>query len=254
MARLAGGSKWGLWAGLLGVVLAGGLVSVSGVWGQQGAVREVSPGTELALVEKVVESREQYERALVKLGDYYRQSGQDLKLRQAEDELEDLRKVTTYDYVLLVDVLAVTPRPLRSIPEADALYEVGMAFKDYPATLFVFGKKEKLEKALRKFEQLITEYPESDKVAEAAYRIGEIYGGASFNDFLRAAKYYEAAFRWDPKLSHPARWRAAQIYDDKLKNYSEARRLYELCADESPSPDLRGRAARRAQNLKARGF
>jgi len=254
MARLAGGSKWGLWAGLLVVVLAGGLVSVSGVWGQQGAVREVSPGTELALVEKVVESREQYERALVKLGDYYRQSGQDLKLRQAEDELEDLRKVTTYDYVLLVDVLAVTPRPLRSIPEADALYEVGMAFKDYPATLFVFGKKEKLEVALRKFKQLITQYPESSKVAESAYRIAEIYEGASFNDFLLAAKYYEATFRWDPKTTRPARWRAARLYDEKLLNYKEARRLYELCASVSPSADLRDKAGRRAQELQIRGF
>ncbi len=254
MARFAGGRKWGLWAGLLGVVLAGALVSVSGVWAQGGVVRGVSPGTELALVEKVVESRQQYERALVKLGDYYGQTGQDLKLRQAEDELEDLRKVTTYDYVVLVDVLAVTPRPDKSIPEADALFEVAMTYKNYPATLFVFGKKEKLEVALRKFKQLITEYPESNKVAEAAYRIAEIYGGVSFNDFLRATKYYEAACRWDPKLPFPARWRAAQIYDKKLQHYSEARRLYELCADESPSPDLRERAARRAQNLRARGF
>ncbi len=254
MARFAGGRRWGLCVTLLGAGLAVGLVSMAGVWAQGGGGRQVSPGTELALVEKVVDSRQQYEKALVGLVAYYSQTGQDLKLRQAQDELEDLRKVTTYDYVVLVDVLAVTPNPEKPIPEADALFVDGMTYKKHPADLFFFGKKEKLEVALRKFKELITKYPQSNKVAEAAYRIAEIYGGASFNDFLRAAKYYEAAFRWDPKIPFPARWRAAQIFDKKLENYSEARRLYELCADESPSPDLRERAARRAQNLKARGF
>ena len=254
MARFAGRGNWGLWVGLLAVLLVAGLVSVRGVWAQEATGPRVSSGTELALVEKVVETRQEYKEALVKLVDYYTHTGQDLKLRQAQDELEDLRKVTTYDYVVLVDVLVVTPKPEKSLPEADALFNDAMAYKNYPATLFVFGKKEKLEVALRKFKELITKYPRSDKVAEAAYRIAEIYGGPSFNDFLRAAKYYEASFRWDPKLPFPARWRAAQIYDNKLEHYSEARRLYELCADESPSPDLREKASRRAQNLKARGF
>ena len=248
-----GGVSWGLRVGAL-MVLVGGLLGVAGLWAQEGSLPAVSPGTELALVEKVVEARQQYEGALVRLVDYYKGTGQHVKLRQAQDELQDLRKVTMYDYVVLVDVLAVAPKPVKSIPEADALFRDAMAFKNYPATLFVFGKKEKLEVALRKFKQLITQYPQSDKVAEAAYRIAEIYEGPFFNDFLRAAKYYEASFRWDPKFPLPARWRAARLYDKKLQDYSEARRLYELCANESPSPKLREQADRRAKELKARGF
>jgi hypothetical protein len=235
-------------------VLVAALVWMVDLWAQEQEVRGSAPGEELALVEKVVESRQQYEDALLRLVAFYKQTGADLKLRQAQDELEDLRKATKYDYVVLVDVLAVQPRPLRSIPEADALFKDAMAYKNYPADLFFFGKKEKLEVALRKFKQLITQYPESDKVAECAYRIAEIYEGPSFNEFLRAAKYFEATFRWDPQFPQPARWRAARIYDRKLQDYSEARRLYEICADESPFPDLREKAAERAQNLQARGF
>lgn len=254
MARLARrAARRGFWVVSLAVLVVG-LAGVAALRAQEGESAAVSPGTELALVEKVVEARQQYESALVRLVDYYKTTGQHVKLSQAQDELEDLRKVTKYDYVVLVDVLAVEPKPVKSIPEADALFRDAMEFKNYPATLFVFGKKEKLEVALRKFKKLITQYPESDKVAEAAYRIAEIYEGPFFNDFLRAAKYYEAAFRWDPKFPLPARWRAARLYDKKLHDYSEARRLYEICANESPSPSLREQADRRAKDLKARGF
>ncbi len=252
MTRVARGVKRMLGLTVL-VVLVGALVPGVGLWAQE-EPRAVSPGEELAMIEKVVESRQQYEDSLVKLVAYYTRTGQHLKLVQAQDELADLRKVTKYDFVVLVDVLAAEPKPVKSIPQADALFTNAMDYKNYPATLFFFGKKEKLEKALRRFKELITQYPESDKVAEASFRIAEIYEGASFNDYLRAAKYYQAAFRWDPKIVHPARYRAARLYDEKLQDYSEARRLYEVCAGESPFPDLREKAVRRAQDLKARGF
>jgi tetratricopeptide (TPR) repeat protein len=235
-------------------VLAVGLTSIAVVRAQEAPEAAIPPGVELALIENVVKSRAQYEDALVALVDHYTRTGQHKKLEQAREELEDLRKVTKYDYVVLVDVLAVTPSPVKSLPEADRLFEDGTAYKNYPATLFVFGKKEKLEQALEKFKKLIVTYPDSDKVAEAAFRIAEIYEGPSFSDFALAAKYYEATFTWDPKTTLPARWRAAQLHEKKLESLSEARRIYQLCANESPDPKLREKATARAQDLGSRGF
>jgi TolA-binding protein len=255
--------------------LVGGLWWGTGLWAQQGPaplapapqapgaaapaaaapVREpFPPGAELAIVEEVVDSRQRYEESLAKLIDHYSQTGQDRKLRQAEDELSDLRKVTKYDYVSLLDVLTTTPKPVKSIPEADRLFNDGMTYKTYPADLFFFGKKERLEKSLRKFQQLILQYPESDKVAEAAYRMAEIYEGASFNEYYLAARYYEAAFKWNPKLPYPALWRAAQNYDTRLHNYAEAVRVYEMCTKESPSPDILQRSQQRLEELKRQGY
>jgi len=253
MVRVIGSGRVRLFLGVL-AVLTVGVTLVTGLRAQETSEKPVPPGAELALIENVVKSREQYENALVTLVDYYTRTGQHKKLKDAREELEDLREVTKYDYVVLVDVLAISPVPRKSIPEADRLFDDGMTYKEYPATLFFFGKKEKLQKALGKFRKLIVTYPESDKVSEAAFRIAEIYEGPSFNDYGVAAKYYEAAFSWDPKTTLPARWRAARLYDKKLKDYSQARRIYQLCANESPDPDLRSKAARRAQELRDRGF
>jgi TolA-binding protein len=260
LAALVGGLWWGsgLSAQQPGAPAAApGALAPAGAGGAAAAapVREAfPPGAELALVERVVDSRQQYEESLVKLIDQYSQTGQDRKRRMAEDELSDLRKVSKYDYVALLDVLTTTPKPIRSIPEADRLFTDGMTYKNYPADLFVFGKKERLEKSLRKFQQLILQYPESDKVAEAAYRMAEIYEGASFNEYYLAARYYEAAFRWNPKLPYPALWRAAQNYDARLHNYAEAVRVYEMCTKESPSPDILQRSQRRLEELKRQGY
>jgi TolA-binding protein len=232
-------------------------MGAGGVGGPASAapVREpFPPGAELAIVEQVVDSRQQYEESLVKLIDHYSQTGQDRKLRQAQDELNGLRKVTKFDYVSLLDVLTTTPKPIKSIPEADRLFTDAMTYKNYPADVFFFGKKDHLQKALRKFQQLILQYPESDKVAESAYRMAEIYEGPSFNEFYLAARYYEAAYRWNPKLPYPALWRAAQNYDTRLHNYAEAKRVYEMCTKESPSPDILQRSQRRLEELKRQGY
>jgi len=260
LAALVGGLWWGsgLSAQQPGApATAPGAPAPAGAGGAAAAapVREAfPPGAELALVERVVDSRQQYEESLVKLIDQYSQTGQDRKRRMAEDELSDLRKVSKYDYVALLDVLTTTPKPIRSIPEADRLFADAMTYKNYPADLFIFGKRDHLEKALLKFQQVILQYPESDKVAEAAYRMAEIYEGSSYNEYFLAARYYEAAFRWNPKLPYPALWRAAQNYDARLHNYAEAKRVYDMCAKECPDPDLQQRAQRRAQELKTQGY
>jgi tetratricopeptide (TPR) repeat protein len=268
MRRFLQDRRW--WAGVAVMVaaLVAGVWWGGGLWAQEppapvtpapgaseGPAREAfPPGAELALVEQVVDSRQRYEEALAKLVEHYTQSGQDRKLRMAQDELEDLRKVSKYDYVTLLDVLTTPPKPIKSIPEADRLFADAMTLKNYPADLFIFGKRERLEKALSKFQQLIVQYPESDKVAEAAYRMAEIYEGPSYNEYFLAARYFEAAFQWNPKLPYPALWRAAQNYDSRLQNYVEAKRLYEMCVKNCPDPDLQQRAQRRLQELKARGY
>ena len=78
--------------------------------------------------------------------------------------------------------------------------------------------------ALTKFEQLITKYPSSDKIDDAAYQAGEI--SEYFKDYSIALDYYQRAYSWDPDTPNPARFRAAKILDKHMHRNAEALELY----------------------------
>ncbi len=84
----------------------------------------------------------------------------------------------------------------------------------------------KLRQALGLYNELIQQYPSSDKIDDAAYKAGRIY------DYLKnyelAAVYYQRAFQWNEATTYPARYRAAWVMDQKLRMHKEALVLYQL--------------------------
>ena len=48
------------------------------------------------------------------------------------------------------------------------------------------------------FQQILTSYPESDKIDDAAYRLADMYEGKSYKQYRRAEVYYERCFQWNP--------------------------------------------------------
>lgn len=187
--------------------------------------RAVPAGTsEADLVEEMVVNREAYKSSLELMIAYYNRTGNALMLERARKEYDSFRLMTKYTYIsearLLVDELeASTP-----IPAADDLWYDGQEFEDKAGPIQGFRDKGKLRLALQKYQQLIKNYPNSDKVDDATFKAGVIH--EEFKDYVVALEYYRSAYKADPETIHPARFRAARILDQQMHHYAEALELY----------------------------
>lgn len=201
--------------------------------GKQADVR-IEPSSEVELVERVAKARKEYTIALKALKDFYMKRGDAYKVQWVTTEMTDLGKVEMFRYLDVSDLAGSGLKPKARIPAADQLFKEGVHYKNYPE--FPPTKKDKLKIALKKFETIIRRYPDSDKVDDAAFRMGEIYGGWYFKDYTRAVKFYRRCWQWNPNTKHPARFYAAKVYDEKLKNRDKAVELYNKVIAESSNP------------------
>ena len=77
------------------------------------------------------------------------------------------------------------------------------------------------------FQRLLDKYPESDKIGETAYQLGDIYEKYKPTpQYQHAAVYFERSVQWNRVGSSDARMRAAKIYDAHLKDREKAKALY----------------------------
>lgn len=180
--------------------------------------------SEADLVEEMAISRESYQKGLELMIGYYNQTGNNTMLARARRELDSFKLMTKYNYIsepiMLLGVLkATTP-----IPAADDLYYDGKDFEDKAGPISGFRNQNKLRLAKQKYNQLLKDYPTSDKVDDAAYRAGAIM--EEFKEYVVALEYYKSAYRSDPETIYPARFRAARIMDKQLHQYADALMLY----------------------------
>ncbi|HPD31369.1 MAG TPA: hypothetical protein PLL20_15355 [Phycisphaerae bacterium] len=184
---------------------------------------------ELDIVEELVMHRTQYARLLRALVIYYNEHGMSDKAMWARSELADLQRVKPYDYIAEAATPVETLRPKDSIPEANKLFEEGMALlKEGGHGTPIFYNQEIMKKALAKFKELVEKYPTSDKIAQAAFYIGEIhkeYFEEKDNDI--ALLWYKRAIDWDPNIQLPARFQMAAVWDYRLHNRDKALYWYQ---------------------------
>ena len=211
---------------------------------------DVSGLGEVGLVEEVARIRKTYGRALKALRDFYTERGTVHKLEWITSEMTAFEKVPKIQYLIVPELAGPDLRPTRSIEAADQLYAEGVHYKDYPA--FPPGKKDYLKIALEKFRTIIEKYPESDKIDDAAFRMGEIYGGWYFQDYARAVQSYQRCWEWNSKSEHPALFNAAKIYDEKLKNRVKAVELYNRVVAETADEAKINEAQNRLRALTGR--
>jgi len=205
---------------------------------------------EVGLVEAVAAARKQYERTLEALKEYYLKRGNHTKTGWVESELQGFEQTPKARYLLAAEIAGPDLRPAKRIEAADKLYQEGLDYKNYPA--FPPGKKDYLKVALEKFHTVIDKYPQSDKIDDAAFRMGEIYGGWYFQDYARAVSSYERCWQWDPETKHPARFKAAKIFEEKLKNRAKAVELYNEVIAHTHNEDLARQAQSRIRALTRR--
>jgi TolA-binding protein len=182
------------------------------------------PGAaEVDLVEQMITYRSMYQAALAQLLDYYKTGGHAEKLRWATRETESL---VQYRYLMPAEAMQIQLTATDSIAAADELFEEARRLYWEAKRLVVIADEDKLRTALTGCNKIITEYPTSDKIDDAAYRAGQIY--EHFKDYQIAAVYYQRAFQWDDNTPYPARFKAAYVLDKHLHMRKEALAVYRL--------------------------
>ncbi|MEE9297083.1 MAG: hypothetical protein V3W34_19250 [Phycisphaerae bacterium] len=187
----------------------------------------IAGAREVDLVEEVLTHRAMYHRTLTALHQYYRDHGYEAKRIWAAKELADVKRIKPFRYVLSGEIPSDRLVPRDSIPEADALYQRGLALLDEGGhTTPVFYRKQKMTEALAVFRELVETYPSSDKIDDAAFYCGEIHKEYFKGEEPLAVRWYERSFTWNPQTPHPARFQAAAVYDLRLHQRDRALELY----------------------------
>lgn len=181
--------------------------------------------SEVELVETLLKVRKDYWLALDKLRQHYDGNNEIEKARWVEDETRSYHRMMKYSYRLDVkDVPPPTLQASKSIPEANALFRRAMDFNRRGTGEEYVDNQRRAEILLQ---GLLDRHPESDKIAEAAYHLGDLYEDYRPRpQYLRAAAYYERSVQWNKAGTTDARLRAARLYDQRLKMYDKAKEMY----------------------------
>ena len=185
---------------------------------------------EVDIIEQVTVTRQAYRQSLETLMGYYTATGNYMKLNWVKSEMAALDAMPKYKYIPDAEVAGPELKASALIPEADRLYWEGEQLEKKAGPL-PFGKDENsLRLALAKYNQVIRNYPSSDKIDDAAFKAGGIY--QYLKDYTIALLYYQRACQWDPQTIHPAKFRAAFVMDQYLHRRAEALELYQQAMKE----------------------
>jgi tetratricopeptide (TPR) repeat protein len=198
-----------------------------------------SAQNEIALAESVSSKRLEYRGELEKIKSYYEQSGNQLKIEWVNRELKFIDNAPRYHYIIEAEVAGSDLRARDIIPKADAIYRNAVhryetsCILPLPGTPILTGKtlisRTRMQIALNWFNQIIQDYPTSDKIDDCAFYAGQIH--EFFEDYSIAVLYYKRAFQWDSATPYPARYYAARLLDYKLAERDQALELYRESLD-----------------------
>ena len=181
---------------------------------------------EVDVVEQVAATRTAYQAALEELIAYYNSVGNEAKRRWATNELTTLKQMAQYRYLSPGEWVTQDMSATLNVEGAEELYKKAIGLYVEAGGYFIITNNAKLRQSLQLFNQLMTSYPNSTRIDEAAYRAGQIY--EHFKDYELAAVMYQRCFQWNDNTSFPARYRAAMVLDRKLKMRKEALAMYKL--------------------------
>jgi hypothetical protein len=203
--------------------------------------------SDIELVEKLLIARRDYQRGLELLRANYVKNGDPERAKWAEDELRDYHRINHQAYRLDLDVPPPTLQASTNIHEANKLVARAKEFKDKGMGGDYIDNQRRTELLLQ---QLLTQYPTSNKIGEAAYMLGEVYESSACKQYRRAAAYYERCFQWNPSAPLDARIRAARLYDKKLNDRTHASELYQEITTHETDPKMIQEATKRLNDLK----
>ncbi|MFM7150591.1 MAG: tetratricopeptide repeat protein [Gemmataceae bacterium] len=233
------------------------LTSTIVVWGDSPAPekdKEKKPGvagkaSDVPLVERLLAARKEYQLTLESLRKHYIQTGDVERARWAEEELVQYHRVTKQVYRLELDVPPPTLKAQQNIPEANKLYRQALTYKDKGWGNDYIDNQRRSELLLQK---LLTEYPQSNKISDSAYMLGDIYESKAFRQLHRAAAYYDRCYEWNKSTQFDARIRAARLYERQLNDRAKAAQIYRDIITHETDDRVIDEARKRLQDLSNR--
>ncbi|HEX3152219.1 MAG TPA: hypothetical protein VHR66_29365 [Gemmataceae bacterium] len=203
---------------------------------------------EVELIESVLKARKDYWTSLDKLRQHYISVNEIEKAKWVEDELRAYHRMMKYSYRLDVkDVPPPTLQPKQNITEANNLFRRAIEFKGKGEGDVYIDNQRRAEILLQ---AILEKHPESDKIAEAAYHLGDIYENYRPRpQYERAAAYFERSYQWNKASATDARLRTARIYDQDLKMLDKAKEAYRAVMNHDTNPARVAEAEKRLTEL-----
>jgi hypothetical protein len=202
--------------------------------------------TDVNLVKQVIATRRNYQLALEQLHDYYARIGDAERERWAEDELKQFHRLPKPAYLLDLDVAGPDLHPDQNVPAGNDLYRKAMSYKGKG---FGSDHTDNLIRTELLLQQLLSQYPSSNRCSDAAYQLGDIYETRRPPQYLRAAVYFERCVQWNPATTLDARLRAAKLYDRQLRDRTKALEWYKAVLNHENDDRRRQEAQRRINEL-----
>lgn len=198
-----------------------------------------------AMVERLIAARKEYQETLEALRTLYISTGDIQRARWAEEELMQYHRINKQAFRLALDVPPPNLQALHNIPQANELYRQAMTFKDKGWGTDYIDNQHRAELLLQ---QLLTKHPQSDKISDTAYQLGDIYESRAYRQLERSAEYFKRCYQWNPKTQYDARLRAARLFE-RLNQTSQAMEIYKEITVREVDPRRYEEAQRRLQAL-----
>ena len=217
-------------------------------YARQVSESELIKGSEVDIIEQMAFHRQAYRNGLLSLIEFYEQSGNNMKLSWAEQELAALDKMPQYNYIVEAAIAGLDLRATNEIAEAELMYLDATKTEDQAKVGPLVINEDMLRLALQKYNDLIRRHPSSVRIDDAAYESAGIL--EHFNDYSLALLYYKRTFQWDQDTPYPARFKAAYILDSRYSRNAEALDLYRQFLEKKDKPaQFVEYAQRRVQEL-----
>lgn len=200
------------------------------------------------LVERVIAARKEYQESLVALRSYYISNKESDRAAWAEDELLQYHRTNKYAYRLELDVPPPNLQPQYNIPEANELIRRAIAYKDKGWGTDYIDNQRRAEWLLQ---ELLTKHPQSNKIDDAAYYLGDLYESKAFRQIPRAAVYFERCYQWNSKTHLDARVRAARLYE-RIGEKTKALSIYKDITTQETDPKRYEEAQRKVAELSGK--
>jgi hypothetical protein len=189
--------------------------------------------SDLELVEHLLVVRRDYQVILEQLRAHYLAVGDVERAKWAEEELIHFHRIPKHAFRLELDVPPPTLHGSTNVPAANKLYTRALGFKDKGwGTDYVDNQR----RAELLFQQILTQYPQSDRISDTAYMLGDIYESKAYKQYRRAGAYFERCFQWNPSTHFDARLRAARLYDRQLLDRAKATEIYKEITTHETDP------------------
>jgi TolA-binding protein len=208
-----------------------------------------SNSDDLDLVQQLNAARRDYQKTLEQLRAHYLQAGDLEKAKWAEEELLQYHRISKQAFRLDLDVPTPKLQGSVNITEANRIFTKAMEYKNIGWGNDYIDNQRRAELL---FQQLLTQYPQCNKISDTAYQLGDLYESKAYNQYRRSAMYFERCYQWNPITQSDARIRAARIYDRRLQERGKAIDIYrEIITHETDSKRIQ-EANKRLQELSGR--